>query len=69
VGWAVGLAIPALATLERTADDLLVQTSQGVVTVGIHRAKGGAITWLSWTGHPENVVNHHDPGRLVQQSY
>ncbi len=30
---------------------------------------GGAITWLSWRGHPDNVVNIHDPGRLIQQSY
>ncbi|MCX7819771.1 MAG: hypothetical protein N2652_11305 [Kiritimatiellae bacterium] len=40
-----------------------------MVTVGIHRGMGGAIAWLSWTGHPQNVVNHHDPGRLIQQSY
>lgn len=50
-------------------DEAPLRASNGIVTVGIHRAMGGAISWLSWTGHPGNVVNHHDPGRLVQQSY
>ena len=37
--------------------------------MGIDRQKGGAITWLSWNDYPQNAVNHHDPGRLIQQSY
>ncbi|MCE9631417.1 MAG: hypothetical protein K8S94_11985 [Planctomycetia bacterium] len=41
----------------------------GTVKCGIDRTKGGAITWLSWQGSPQNVVNVVDPGRLIQQSY
>ncbi|HAB19966.1 MAG TPA: hypothetical protein DCE44_26490 [Verrucomicrobiales bacterium] len=41
----------------------------GAVQVGVDRTKGGAITHLSWEAYPKNVVNHHDPGRLIQQSY
>ena len=41
----------------------------GTVKVGLNRTKGASITWLSWTTHAKNIVNHADPGRLVQQSY
>jgi arylsulfatase A-like enzyme len=46
-----------------------VRLENGTASVGIDRAMGGSITWLSWNGHPKNVVNIHDPGRLIQQSY
>lgn len=49
-------------------DNLAVLDSGGV-SVGIDRRKGGAISWLSWSDYPRNAVNHHDPGRLIQQSY
>jgi hypothetical protein len=39
------------------------------IKVGIHREKGGAITWLSSSAYPNNMVNIADPGRLIQQSY
>jgi hypothetical protein len=41
----------------------------GVVRVGIDLAKGGSITWLSVSGTTNNVINDHDLGRQVQQSY
>jgi hypothetical protein len=50
------------------AEDLLL-ADNGTAQVGINRAKGAAITWLSWTGYPKNMVNSSDPGRLIQQSY
>lgn len=49
-------------------EDLLL-LENGAVKVGIDRAKGGAITWLSWKSYPQNMVNVADPGRLIQQSY
>ena len=49
-------------------EDLLT-LDNGTVKVGIDRAKGAAITWLSWTTYPKNMVNSADPGRLIQQSY
>ncbi len=50
------------------AQDLLV-LDQGGLRVGIDRAKGASITWLSWKNYPGNTVNEADPGRLIQQSY
>jgi hypothetical protein len=70
--------LPALATLLPAAASAgdpvvpagdLVVIDNGTVRVGLDRAKGAAITWLSWTAHPQNTVNHADPGRLIQQSY
>lgn len=52
------------AALER-----VVKISNGSVTVGVDREKGGSITWLSWKRYPRNVVNIADSGRLIQQSY
>ena len=54
-------------TLSRPEDLLVVDN--GTVKVGIDRAKGASITWLSWAAYPKNVVNSADPGRLIQQSY
>ena len=51
-----------------TRADILIATN-GTVKVGIDRSKGAAITWLSWSAYPHNVVNLSDPGRLIQQSY
>ena len=58
------LSTPILAS----ADDLLAIDNH-VVKIGIDRQKGAAITWLSWDGYPQNMVNIADPGRLIQQSY
>ena len=52
-----------------TAADSLERIDNGTLQVGVDRAKGGAIAWLSWRGHPGNAVNVHDAGRLIQQSY
>lgn len=53
---------------ERPKPNLLF-IENGVAKVGIDRSMGASITWLSWKGHPENTINIHDPGRLLQQSY
>ena len=50
------------------AAEILV-LDNGTVKVGLDQSKGAAITWLSWSANPRNVVNHADPGRLIQQSY
>jgi hypothetical protein len=47
----------------------LLTINNGKFKVGIDRAKGASITWLSWAGYPKNIVNIADPGRLIQQSY
>lgn len=51
------------------AGEELLFVDNGTVKIGIDRAKGAAITWLSWAAYPKNMVNIADPGRLIQQSY
>jgi len=68
------LALCAMAVVTRVfageqPDDHILLLDNGTVRVGIDRAKGGAITWLSWSSYPRNMVNSSDPGRLIQQSY
>jgi hypothetical protein len=41
----------------------------GTVKVGIDLAKGGSITYLSKSGTNDNIINDHDLGRQIQQSY
>lgn len=41
----------------------------GVVKVGVELTKGGSITYLSKSGTNDNVINNHDLGRQIQQSY
>jgi len=41
----------------------------GVIRVGVDLAMGGVITYLSKSGDTRNVINSHDLGREVQQSY
>jgi len=39
------------------------------IEVGISKDFGGAITWLAVAGTNRNLINNHDKGRQVQQSY
>jgi hypothetical protein len=59
---------PLAAQPKRPAPELLCLDNK-VVKVGIDRSMGASITWLSWDKHPQNIINIHDPGRLLQQSY
>ena len=62
------LTVSSQAKPERPKPDLLHIENQAV-KIGIDRSMGASITWLSWKGNPENIINIHDPGRLLQQSY
>ena len=61
-------AAAATGNIVSRGEELLF-LDNGHVRIGIDRAKGGAITWLSWPAYPKNMVNSADPGRLIQQSY
>jgi len=63
------IVLTCLTSHAAPAAEKLLQVTNSNVTVGIDRAKGGSITWLSWRGYPSNAVNIADPGRLIQQSY
>lgn len=61
------IAASNVTSTNRVEDHLFLDN--GTVKIGLNRTKGASITWLSWAAHPKNIVNHSDPGRLVQQSY
>lgn len=65
---AVASTTAATQNIASRGEELLTLDS-GTVKVGIDRAKGAAITWLSSADYPKNLVNSADPGRLIQQSY
>lgn len=62
------LTVSLDAKPNRPKPDLL-QIDNQIVKIGIDRSMGASVTWLSWKNHPENTINIHDPGRLIQQSY
>ena len=41
----------------------------GVLRVGLSRDHGGSLAYLSRSGEDDNLINVHDLGRYVQQSY
>ncbi len=43
--------------------------SNGVLTLKLDLTRGGAICYLSLAGSDRNIVNIHDEGRYIQQSY
>jgi hypothetical protein len=65
---AILLATSSAAIPERPEPDMLFLENEAM-KIGIDRSMGASITWLSWQAHPENIINIHDPGRLIQQSY
>jgi len=67
--WSVFTAPGVTGNVGAPPSSELLFLDNGTVKVGIDRAKGAAITWLSWTAYPKNMVNSADPGRLIQQSY
>ncbi len=48
--------------------EAIKRISNDQITVGIKPASGGAIAWVS-AAKGRNLVNAHDRGRLIQQSY
>jgi hypothetical protein len=62
-------AQPAMAAAQSTTDVDLLTIDNGAAKIGMDRAKGGAITWLSSAAYRKNIINSADPGRLIQQSY
>lgn len=41
----------------------------GVIRLGVKKTSGAGIAWLSRSGAKENLLDHWDHGRLIQQSY
>lgn len=60
-------------SVARAADKLKpedwVFIDNGVLRLGVKKTSGAGIAWLSRSGSIENLLDHWDHGRLVQQSY
>jgi len=60
-----------LASLSTLADDPADWRfiDNGSLRLGVIMSSGAGIGWLSRSGDTNNIVNHFDRGRLIQQSY
>ena len=56
------------APAERTTNDF-VFIDNGTVRLGVKKSSGAGIAYFALSATSENVINHWDRGRLVQQSY
>jgi len=41
----------------------------GTIRIGVDRSRGAAIGYLALSSDKRNLLNHHDEGRFIQQSY
>ncbi|MCB1087166.1 MAG: hypothetical protein KDM63_08985 [Verrucomicrobiae bacterium] len=65
----MGLAIwGALASFGH-ADEAWTYLDNGEIRLGVNRSAGASIGWFSASGSTENVLNHYDHGRYLQQSW
>ena len=65
--WCITFAVCLTSSLP--AQDDWIFLSNNEIKVGIKKTAGGAIGWLSEANSDRNLINHHDQGRLIQQSY
>lgn len=63
------LALSLLLWPSGVAHAEITYLDNGVIRVGVDLARGGAISYLSEHGSGSSVVNIHDLGRYIQQSY
>ncbi len=56
-----------IAAKAQTNDFLYIDN--GKVRLGVKKTSGAGIAWFSQSGTNQNLINHWDRGRLIQQSY
>lgn len=49
--------------------DPFTYLDNGVLRIGVDKTRGAAIGYFSLLKDPRNLLNHHDEGRFIQQSY
>jgi hypothetical protein len=65
----LAIALQFLASAINAATNDFVFIDDGSVRLGVKRSSGASIAWFSQSGADQNLINHWDRGRLVQQSY
>lgn len=65
MSWALSGVLPAFGA----PGDPDLKIVNDVIEVGISKDFGGALTWLAVADSDRNLINNHDKGRQVQQSY
>ena len=61
------LTVTALAA--ENPKDPFTYLDNGVLRIGVDKTRGAAVGYFSLTNDPRNLLNHHDEGRFIQQSY
>ena len=56
-------------SLSKLSAQTSLSIDNGVIKVGLDLTRGGAINYISHSGTNRNLVNIHDEGRYIQQSY
>lgn len=51
------------------AKDPFTYLDNGVVRIGVDKSRGAAIGYFALSKEKRNLLNHHDEGRFIQQSY
>jgi hypothetical protein len=68
--WVVGLALVSFPALAATMDaNEWAFLDNGQIRIGVKKTSGACIGWFSQSGSNRNLLNHHDQGRFVQQSF
>jgi hypothetical protein len=58
-----------LISLNAQQTDSVLTTDNGIIKLKLDLTRGGAISYISSSGSTVNLVNIHDEGRYIQQSY
>lgn len=49
--------------------DAFTYLDNGTIRIGVDQSRGSAIGYLALSKEKRNLLNHHDEGRFIQQSY
>lgn len=49
--------------------DPFTYLDNGIIRIGVDKSRGSAIGYFALSKNPRNLLNHHDGGRFIQQSY
>lgn len=63
------LALLTAALTAKPADRAWEYLDNGVVRIGVDKSRGAAIGYFALSKDKRNLLNHHDEGRFIQQSY